>query len=100
MHARMYLPDTKYMAFQTNYGIEQYNALNINCLMKNIARFLNSITYFDLAQHKYSYTTCSDAMRGHLMGSSCPGNKIQVDSISHVENAGSHNRFGGRHSAW
>ena len=68
----MYLPDTKYMAFQTNYGIEQYNALNINCLMKNIARFLNSITYFDSAQHKYLHTTSSGVTRRYLMDVLCP----------------------------
>ena len=68
----MYLPDTKYMALQINYGIEQYNALNINCLMENIARFLNPTTYFYLVQYKYSHLTCSDATRGHLMDVLCP----------------------------
>lgn len=76
------------------------DSLYLNDLGVGIAQLINHSTYFDFTQHKYSHLTCSDATQGHLADVLCPGNKIQVDSISHVENAGSNNKFGGRHSAW
>ena len=60
----MYLPDTKSMALQTNYGGKQHNLLNVNNLG-------GCITYY-VIHSKYSYTTFSDATQWHLTDLSCP----------------------------
>ena len=49
----MYLPDTKSMVLQTNYGNEQYNTLNISDLGGGIAQQIIHSTYFDFTQYRY-----------------------------------------------
>ena len=53
MHTRMYLPDTKSMVLQTDYGNEQYSTLNINDLGGGIAQQIIHLFYL--------YKNCSDA---------------------------------------
>ena len=86
------MPDTNSMILQKIFNGKQYNTLNTSYLGGGIAQ--------QLIHTLFLQTTCSDTSQGHLTDVLCPGNKIQVDSISHVENAGSNNKFGGRHSAW
>ena len=74
MHTRMYLPDTKSMVLQTNYGSKQCNTLNINDLGGGITRHV-------ILSH-FLQTTCSDAIRGHLMDSLCPVGKDKLYQIS------------------
>ena len=66
----MYLPDTKSMALQTNYGSKQHNLLNVNNLGCDV-------TYY-VIHSKYSYTTFSDATQWHLTDLSCPC-RIRLD---------------------
>ena len=77
MRTRMYLPNTKPLALQTVYSNKQCNALNINNLGGGTQPLIHKIC-FDLAQHKYSHTTCSDATQGYLTDVLCPVGKDQL----------------------
>ena len=70
----MYLPKTNPLVLQTDYGNEQYNTLNVNGLVWGIARYI--------IHPKYSYTTVSDASRGHLPDLSCPCRTRPSDMLS------------------
>ena len=70
MHTRMYLPDTKSMVLQTNYGNEQYNTLNINGLMGYCATN-NPFKHTSASVSVGLFKTCLGASTRHLVGLSC-----------------------------
>ena len=57
----MYLSDTMLTLLLAKNTTRQYNTININDLGGGIAQRIIHLTYFDLAQHKYSHINISDA---------------------------------------
>ena len=71
MHTRMYLPDTKSMVLQTNYGDKQYSTLNINDFRKWYCAIYNPFQLISTSVSTGLYKTYLGAFARHLVGLSC-----------------------------